>query len=70
MRNRGSVLLSFEAVGKMLHLRDGLTVINAMVNPGDETVEFFVAGEGLPALQRRETIVRFRLAELSDWELQ
>jgi len=54
----------------MLHLRDGLTVINAMVNPGDETVEFFVAGEGLPALQRRETIVRFRLAELSDWELQ
>lgn len=70
MRKRAAVAFSFEAMGKLLHLRDGLSVIAAKVDVSEETIEFFVTGEGLPSLGRREQVARVPLSELSDWELR
>jgi len=66
MKKRGAVALSFEAIASMLHLRAGLSVIGAKVNPNDETVEFFLAGDNLPPTARGAPIVRYNLTQLMD----
>lgn len=69
MRRRTAVVLSFQAMAKLLHLRDGLSVTNVAVNPAEDTVEFFVDGDTLAPVGRRETIPRTRLLDLCDWEM-
>jgi hypothetical protein len=70
MKKRAFVTLSFEAIEKMLHLRDCYSLISVRVEPIDETVDFIISGDSLPDKEKRCEIVRVPLAHVLDWELQ
>jgi hypothetical protein len=70
MKKRGSVALSYEVLAKILGLREGLAVIGAKADPGNESIEFFISGEELHPVGRSERIRRYPLGELRDWELR
>jgi len=54
MNHRASVVLSFEVMAGLLHLREGLSVVGAIVDAKTEAVEFILAGDSLPLKGRRE----------------
>lgn len=66
---RAAVRISLEAVGKLLHLRDGLTLTSAQFDPGTQAVAFFLAGDTLPEHCPREQTQILSLASVMNWEL-
>ena len=57
-------MLSFESLPGLLHLRDGLSVVGAKVDPSEESVTFILAGEGLRPTPRKCPVLQYRLSEL------
>jgi len=69
MKRRAALCLSFEALRKLLHLRDDLEIIGFRVNLLEETVDFILVGESLSEQPRKSPMIRKPLRELIDWEL-
>lgn len=70
MKRRVSVILSYEMLRGLLHLREDLQITGVERRASTESVEIFVSGPNLPEVQRRAQITRVSLATLMDYEVQ
>lgn len=68
-KHRASLLLSYEALRQILHLRDDLKVVDVRANCLEGTVDIILSGESLPIARRSSTFLRKPWRELIDWEL-
>lgn len=69
-RRLGALCLSYDAMGKLLHLRDGLSIVGVKADPATETVEFLIAGAFMPAKLKGAPTVRLPFNEFIDSELE